>query len=304
MKKLNFTKLTPYFYVAPFFILFAVFGVFPLFYSIVLSFFKWTPSGPEKFVGFANYIRYFTKDPYFGRSVYNTILLLFTGSYVQHLFALPLAIMLNQKFIKGRDALKTIYFIPNITSTVVVTIIFSMLFDEKFGFVNYILENWFGLPEIHWLSSSPGIKATVSFILNWKYIGFYTILYLAGLQAIPQELYESAHMDGANVWQQHFKITLPLLLPVVFFALSISTINGLQLFDEPFILTGQYSRMGGVDNGGLTTTFYLMFLGFRLGRFGRASAVAWLQFFIILAFTFVLRAIINRFDYTIEKKKK
>jgi ABC-type sugar transport system permease subunit len=171
-----------------------------------------------------------------------------------------------------------------------------MVFDHNFGFLNWILETVFGIEGgFNWLTRGGPIKAAISIMLNWRFVGFNMVLYIAGLQSIPLELYEAAEIDGASTVQKHLYVTLPLLLPVIFFAVSLSIIGGFQLFEEPFVLLGgTYTAFGGPGQGGLTAAYYLMWLGFGTGRLGRGSAVAWMLFLVIIIFTFINRKITNR----------
>ncbi len=288
----------PYVFVSPFFILFAIFGIYPIGYSITLSFFEWKLSGaaPE-FIGLTNYINLFTKDPFFLRSLYNTIILLVFGSVLQHAFAIPLAILLNNKLLRGREFFKAIYFLPYITSTVSIVLIFSQLFDQRSGWLNYLLIEVFGREEgVGWLTEPSAIKAALSIMLNWKFIGWNTVIYLAGLQNIPLSLYEAARVDGAGLIRRHISITLPLLLPIIFFGVTLSIIGGMQIFDEPFILLNGYEGLGGPGNSGLTTAFYLLYTAFNVGRLGKASAIAWLLFVVIIILTMINRFVVNRFE--------
>lgn len=283
----------PYLFIASFFILFAVFGVFPIGYSVVMSLFNWKMSGPVEFVGLGNYVNALTVDPFFLTAVLNTLVLLLTGSLLQHLIALPLAIVVNSRFVKGKEFFKTAYFLPYITSTVAVAIIFANLFDTNYGFINWAL-GLFGAEPVAWLADPVGIKAALSAVLNWKYVGWNMVIYLAALQSIPAELYEAVEMDGAGTLRKHLAITLPHLMPVVFFAVSLSIIGGMQIFEEPFVLTGGYENMGGEGNSGLTAAFYLMFTAFKAGRLGKASAIAWIIFVVILLLNRVNRMATDR----------
>jgi ABC-type sugar transport system permease subunit len=131
-------------------------------------------------------------------------------------------------------------------------------------------------------------------MLNWQFIGWNTLIYLAGLQSIDASLYEAAEIDGANKVQQAFQITLPLLRPVVFFTMTLSIIGGFQIFEQPFVLLGGYSQMGGPGNAGLTSAFYLMATGFDYGRYGKASAIAWLMFVVVITMTLIHKKIVNK----------
>ena len=288
-------KLAPYLFVSPFFILFLIFGLYPLVYSIYMSFFDMRMVGNRGFVGISNYTRLFTTDTFFMKSVVNTSLLLIFGSMMQHVFAIPLAIAVNSKRVKARHLFKTLYFAPFITSAVATVIIFGMVFDQNYGLLNWVLESVFQIEGgIRWLTQDGPIKAAISILLNWRFIGFNMVIYLAGLQGIPHELYEAAEMDGASTLQMHRYITVPMLIPIIFFAVTLSIIGGFQLFDEPFILMGGYDSVGGPNQAGLTVAYYLMFLGFQNGRLGRGAAVAWVLFLIILLFTFINRKVTNR----------
>ena len=288
-------RRAPYLFISPFFILFAIFGVYPIGYSIVMSFFRWTMAGPGDFVGIRNYVTLLSIDPFFWKAMVNTFWLLIFGSLTQHFIAIPLAITLNTPRLAGKEFFKTAFFVPFITSTVAATLIFSQLFDNNFGWINYII-NFFGFENIRWFNQEWPAKIMIATLINWRFIGWNTIIYLAGLQTIPLELYESARIDGASRWQQHMKITLPLLIPIIFFSVTLSIIGGMQIFDEPYVLMGGYETMGGISNTGLTSAYYLMFTGFSVTRFGKASAVAWLLFIVIVVLTIINRRVTNRLD--------
>ncbi|MFP4510453.1 MAG: carbohydrate ABC transporter permease [Spirochaetota bacterium] len=289
-------KVAPYFFISPFFILFLIFGLYPIGYSAYISLFDARLAGNRGFVGLDNFTRLFTVDEFFSKAMVNTFILLIFGSLLQHLIAIPLAIMVNNPRTRGRHVIKALFFAPYITSSVAAVIIFGMVFDQNYGFLNWVLEGLFGIEEgFRWLTRGGPIKAAIAIMLNWRFVGFNMVLYLAGLQSIPGELYEAAAIDGASSTQQHRYVTLPLLLPVIFFAVSLSIIGGFQLFEEPFVLLGgTYGAFGGPGQGGLTAAYYIMWLGFGTGRLGRGSAVAWILFLVIILFTFVNRVITNR----------
>ncbi len=291
-------KIAPYVFVSPFFILFVIFGLYPILYSVYISFFKWNIAGSQGFIGLTNYKNLLTTDPYFYKSLGNTVWLLIFGSMFQHFFAIPLAILLNngKNALKGRDFFKTTFFLPYITSTVSVTLIFAQLFDMKYGWLNYVWVNLFHQEAVNWLQNPDTIKSSLAIMLNWRFIGWNTIIYLAGLQSIPEALYEAASIDGAGPIKKHWYITLPQLTPIIFFAVTMSIIGGMQVFDEPFVLLGGYEQMGGNLNSGLTSAFYLMFTGFKAARFGKASAIAWILFTIILVMTTVNRYITKKLE--------
>ena len=150
------------------------------------------------------------------------------------------------------------------------------------------------IEKIMWLDDKNLIKPVIAVVLNWRYIGWNTVIYLAGLQAIPEDYYEAAKIDGANSFQVLMRITIPLLLPIIFLAVTMSVIGGWQLFDEPYNLTGGYQLMGRVDNAGFTSAFYIMWLLQRAGRLGKGSAICWYLFIIIIAMTVINRFIVDR----------
>lgn len=288
-------KKAPYLFISPFFILFVVFGIYPIGFSIYISLWRWTMRGAVEFVGLRNYITLLTIDPFFWRGLLNTFWLLVFGSLTQHIIAIPLAISLNSPRMAGKEFFKTAFFVPYITSTVSATLIFSQLFDNNFGWINYIIEA-FGGEGVKWFTEEWPAKVMIASLVNWRFIGWNTIVYLAGLQTIPTSLYEAARIDGANKWQMHAKITVPLLMPIIFFAVTMSIIGGMQLFDEPYVLMGGYATMGGPANTGLTSAYYLMFTGWSATRFGKASAIAWLLFFVVLVLTIINRRVTKRLD--------
>ena len=292
----NAQRKAPYIFMLPFVLLFLVFGVYPIGYSIYISFFRWTVNGQEGFVGIQNYTRLFTTDPFFLKSLGTTVWLLIFGSFLQHLFAIPLAIKLNSPKTRGRFLFRSAYFVPYITSSVSIAIIFSRLFDERFGWLNYLLTDVLNLGAIDWLGSPAWIPVSLAIVLNWRFIGWNTVIYFAGLQSIPKDLYEAAEIDGASPLQQHLRITIPLLLPVIFFTTTMSIIGGMQVFEEPFLLMGGYQSLGGPANAGLTSAFYLMYQGFGASRFGRGSAIAWVLFGFIAILTVISRVVMKRLE--------
>ncbi|RZI96640.1 MAG: sugar ABC transporter permease, partial [Rubrivivax sp.] len=228
---------TPYVLVSPFLILFAVFGLFPLLFSAWLAFQSWEPtSGIEsmKFVGLDNFVFALT-DGWFWKSLRNTLWLAFVSGAPQHLVALPLAVFLHQAFGRWRGLFSGAYFLPYITSTVAIAMLFGSLFSNDYGLINQALHGLFGMDNINWMRSPDAIKPAIALVVFWRYVGFNLVLYLAALQTIPNDLYQAAKLDGANAWQQFWRITLPSLKPMILFGVTLSLIGGLQLVEEPFI---------------------------------------------------------------------
>jgi multiple sugar transport system permease protein len=273
-------------FISPFLLLFAVFGVFPLLFSLHLAFQSWEPtSGLDamEFVGWDNFA-FALQDEWFWKSLKNTLWLAVVSGAPQHLVAIPLAVFIHNSFKYLRDGVVGAYFLPYITSTVAIAIMFSSLFSKDFGLINAALAGAFGIEHVDWLGRAENIKPAIAFVVFWRYLGFNVVLYLAALQTIPRDLYEAATMDGAGRWQQFWHITLPNLKPMIFFGVTLSVIGGLQLFEEPFILTG---GRGGAEQSGMTSAVYLYRMAFDFNDFGGASAMSWLLFAVVAVLTWM-----------------
>jgi multiple sugar transport system permease protein len=280
-RRLGFRDVAPYVFISPFFVLFCVFGLFPLLFSIYLSFHRWDPSAglaAMQWVGWDNYRYVVMDDDWFAKSLYNTVWMALVSGVPQHAVALPLAFFLHTAFGKWRNTVVGIWFLPFITSTVAISLVFSSLFSRDFGVVNAVL----GQP-IDW-GQPQYTKWMISFVVWWRYVGWNTVLYLSAMQTIPRDLYEAATMDGARPWQQFRHVTLPLLRPMIFFAVTLTIIGNLQLFEEPFILTG---GTGGIDQAGKTAAMHMYATAFVDSDFGTASSIAWLLFMLIAATTWL-----------------
>ncbi len=295
MKPLLKPAAAPYVLISPFILLFLVFGLFPLVFSFVLMFHMWDPVkglASMEYVGLENLL-FAIEDPLVWTSLGNTLWMALASGLPQHLVAIPLAYLINEKLGRWRNAAMAAYFLPYITSTVAIAIMFSTLFSTDYGMVNAALKEMASWPLLHavlpgentdWLGQPENIKPVVSMVVFWRYLGFNLILYVAAMQSIPRDLYEAARMDGASSWQQFFFITLPQLKPMMFFGVTLTVIGGLQLFEEPFILTG---GKGGPEYAGMTTAMYMYRTAFDFNDFGLASAISWMLFVIILLMTWV-----------------
>ncbi len=294
-KRFAFRDVAPYVFISPFFVIFIVFGLFPLLFSLYLSLHRWEPSGGLEamtWVGLENYIFVIKNDDWFRASLYNTGWMALVAGLPQHLIALPLAFFLHTAFGRWRNSIVGIYFLPFITSTVAISLVFSSLFSRDYGVVNAGLNALAHIPGIGWFFPSENIDWTqpkytkwmISFVVWWRYVGWNTVLYLSAIQTIPKDLFEAAVMDGAKRAQQFFYVVLPLLRPMIFFAVTLSIIGNLQLFEEPFILTG---GTGGTDQAGKTAAMHMYVTAFNDGDFGTASSIAWLLFMLIAAVTWL-----------------
>jgi multiple sugar transport system permease protein len=290
-------KAAPYLFISPFFIIFFTFGLFPILFSAYLSFQSWDPAaglGAMKFVGVGNYTFTFT-DKWFWKSIYNTFWIAIASGLPQHVVGMPLAYFFQIAYKRSRNAITGVYFLPFITSSVAVSLIFNTLFSKDFGVINATLDSLHQLPvignlfpshHVDWLGKAPFTKPAISFVIWWRYVGWNTVLYLSALQAISADLFEAAEMDGASRWQTFRHVVVPLLAPMMFFAVTLTIIGNLQMFDVPYIMLGtNQGSLGGVEQSGLTTTMYLYQTGFNYGDFGTACAISWLLFIVIAALT-------------------
>jgi multiple sugar transport system permease protein len=285
----------PYFFILPFVLLFLIFGLFPIGFSFYLVFHAWDPvQGIDsmQFVGMEN-LSFAIEDPLVWTSLSNTLWLAVASGLPQHMVAIPLAYLINERLGRWRNAAMGVYFLPYITSTVAIAIMFSTLFSTDYGAINVMLQSlakWDVLAHvlpsgnIDWLGQPETIKPVVALVVFWRYVGFNIILYVAAMQSIPRDLYEAARMDGASGLRIFWHVTLPQLKPMMYFGVTLTVIGGLQLFEEPFILTG---GKGGIEYAGMTTAMYMYRTAFEFNDFGLASAISWLLFAVILVLTLV-----------------
>lgn len=270
-----------YLYISPFFILFAIFGLFPMLFSFYLAFQKWNGLGTFKYVGFSNF-QFVLEDPLFWKAIYNTILFGILGTLPQIIIAIPLAILLNAAWLKFKGFFRVAIFMPYVTSIAAVAMIFSVIFSEQSSGIMNVVLSYIGLEPVSWKTSEWGVKIAISTMVFWRWVGYNTIIFLAGLQRIPPDLYEAATIDGATTIQQLWHITLPLLKPVIVFVAFLSTIGAWQLFVEPLIF---YNRITGVREEAMTIVLYLWKEAFVNSAYGTASATAVLLFIIIAIFS-------------------
>lgn len=276
-----------YVFISPFYLLYAVFGMFPLLYGLWLSFHKWDGISPMTWVGAANYVKLFTDDIWW-YSVYNTIWLFFVATVPQIILALVVAFIINTPYIRGKDFFRAAYFSPIVASSVAVSLIFISLFGTRYGMINFFL-GMFGIAQVDWLGSRDFIKPAIALVTIWQWTGYTMIIFLAGLQSINQELYEAARVDGATTKDIFWSITVPLLRPVIVFQVILSIIGAMQNFDIPTMLAGgtQSSSPGGTDRAGMTSMMLIFFTAFKYTQFGFASAMAFMLFALIIVFTLV-----------------
>ncbi|MFD8206967.1 carbohydrate ABC transporter permease [Streptomyces sp. NPDC059695] len=257
----------PYLLIMPAVLGFAVFKAYPIAASFWIS--LTTGNGDaRRFAGLANYRR-LVDDPLFWTALRNTALILVVQVPLMLGLALLVALALNSAAVRLRPLWRLGVFVPSLTGLVATGVMFSVILNRDAGLLNWVL-SLFGIDPVNWLGSPVWARIGVVLVLTWHYTGYNAVMYLAGLQGIPKELYEAAMVDGAGPVRRFFAITLPQLRPILLLTVVLSTIGTLQLFDEPYVLTG-----GGPDNATLTVTMYLYDNGFKYFDFGYASALAY-----------------------------
>ncbi len=280
-----------YLLVLPFVVHFVVFFAYPALFAGYLSFHEWKVISPDKpYVGMQNYA-YLLTDTTFRRSVVNTLyfLILFLPGVV--LVPLSIAVMLNQR-LRFQAFFRAAYFLPIVTFDVVVALVWAWIFADQGGLLNYGL-SLLGLPSLRWLSSEGLAMPAIAVTTVWRWIGYFTLIFLAGLQTIPRTVYEAAMIDGATPARAFFKITLPLLNPIILLAVVVATINGLQLFTEPYLMTG-----GGPNFRTLSVVYFIYQQGFRYLRMGYAATAGIVLFILMLVVILVERKVTERrFEY-------
>ena len=275
---------SPYLYIAPFFILFAIFGAFPLVYTFWVSLHDWNLIGTHEFVGLQNYSDLMS-DPDFWNATVNTIGIFILATVPQLMVALILAYGLNRK-LRGSTMFRMGILVPNITSVAAVGIVFSLIFATNFGVANWSL-GLIGIDPVNWTSERWSSWTAIAIMVDWRWTGWNALIYLAAMQAIPLALYESAAIDGASHWRQFWKITVPMLRPTILFTVIIATIGGMQLFAEPLML-GAGRIQGGTLRQFQTLPMYLYERAFsRDFDYGYGSAIAWLLFALILVISLI-----------------
>ena len=267
----------------PWVAIFAIFWLYPLIYAAYLSLTDYnTLSGVAIFKGFGNYTAIFN-DEVFWKALSNTMIFTFGTVPVTTSLALLLAVFLNSKLARFKEFFRAAYFMPTVTSLVVISLIFTNLY-AKDGYVNSLL-SLLNLPysERGWLLEPGTALFSIMAMDVWMATGYYMVLFLAGMQAIPNDLYESARLSGAKVSQMFFRITLPMLKPTLLFILVINTIKSFQIFVEIFVMT-----KGGPLNA-TTTLVYMIFVNAfdKSDKMGYASALAFVLFFILIVFSLI-----------------
>ena len=286
---------SPYLYISPFFVLFGIFGLFPLGYTAWVALTDRTLLSPDThFVGLLNFTN-LLHDSYFWNAVENTLAIWVIATIPQLLLALWLAHLLNTK-LRARTFFRMCVLLPQVTSLVAVALIFTQLFSRQYGLINYGL-GAFGASHIDWESGRLSSWVALSVMVTWRWTGYNALIYLAAMQGIPEELYEAAAIDGAKSWKQFWHVTVPMLRPTIIFTVILSTIGGFQLFTEPFLFEPLHTgATGGSSRQYQTLAMYLYEKSFGSGqfKFGYAAAIAWSLFLIIVFASLINYTIVRR----------
>ncbi|MBG0829909.1 sugar ABC transporter permease [Planomonospora sp. ID67723] len=272
-------RATPYFLVSPYFLLFAVFGLFPLVYTAWVSLHDWELAGDKTFLGLDNYAELIA-DEAFWNAVVNTLGIFVISTIPQLVLALMLANALNKR-IRGRLFFRLGILLPLVTSVVAVAVVFTQLYGRDYGMINWFL-GLFGVEAIEWQNQSWTAWIAISTMIDWRWTGYNAIILLAAMQTIPKDLYEAASLDGASPRRQFWQITVPMLRPTLVFVVFVSTIGGLTLFAEPVMFEGNPTMAGGATGQYQTVAMFIVKEAFRDFDMGYASAAAWMLFALIL----------------------
>ncbi|MGJ9426420.1 carbohydrate ABC transporter permease [Nesterenkonia halotolerans] len=276
-------KVSPYLYIAPFFILFALVGLFPLAYTFVVSLYDWhLLTGQGEFVGLQNFVEVL-QDRFFWNSLFNTMSIFLLSAIPQLAVAILIAAVLDQN-LRARTFWRMSILLPYVVTPVAVALIFTNMFGEQYGLINNIISS-FGIEPIMWKSETLPSHIAIATMVNWRWTGYNALILLAAMQSVPRDLYESAAIDGAGAVRRFFSITLPSIRPTMVFVIITATIGGLQIFTEPRLFDP--TTVGGTGRQFQTTVLYLWEMAFQRQNFGKASTIAWLLFLIIVAFGIV-----------------
>ena len=284
-------RYSPYLYISPFFIVFAIVGLYPLLYTACVSLHQWHLIGGQgEFVGLKNYVDVLGQER-FGRALGNTFSIFLLSSVPQVIAAIAIAAVLDAN-LRAKTFWRMGVLLPYVVAPVAVSLIFSKMFADQSGAINAILMGW-GLDPIGFHSDRLSSHVAIATMVNFRWTGYNALIFLAAMQAIPRDLYEAAIVDGANRWRQFVSITVPMLRATIIFVVITATIGGLQIFDEPRMY--DTLGLGGSDRQWMTMTMYLYEIGWGAQKsFGRAAAIAWILFAIILVIGMANFAITRR----------
>jgi len=289
LKQINKKKFL-YFWICPFFILYCVFYLWPLLFSTYLSFHSWNGIGPIEYVGWKNFLK-LLRDNHFWAALYNTFYIWFLVVPLRTFLALLVGVLLTSSLIRFKPFFRVVFILPYITALVVISVVFRVIFVQHGGWLNAMLSN-LGIDPVPWLNSTEWSKFSLGIVLIWRELGYYSVIMIGGLQSIPRNLYEVAFIDGANRFQTFWRITVPLMKPIILFVLIVSTIWIFRLFTIPFLLTG-----GGPQYSSTPLALLLYEEAFDFLHFGYGASIA------VSMFVFVFLTSLTQMRLLGEKKR-
>ncbi len=275
-----FRTLEPYLYVLPTIVGLILFSAGAVIASFIVSFTQWDIVSPPEWVWLSNYVNLWHSELFwdvFGNTLYFVIL----AVPLSVICSLALALLVNTQ-LKGITFFRTAYFLPVVSSMIAVALVWSWIFNPEYGLLNYLLRSIFGVQGPAWLDSTSWALPAMVIVTVWKGLGYSMVIFLAGLQSIPSDLYHAATIDGAGIWRRFRHITLPMLSPTTFFIIVITLINAFQVFEQTYVLT-----KGGPANSTLTLSYYIYQNAFQFFQMGKATALAYVLFAIIFVVTLI-----------------
>lgn len=281
-------KIAPYLFVSPYFIIFLAFSLFPILYSIYISFHQWDGISAPVFIGITNYINVLHDSKFF-MALVNTLIFMCMIIPVQLILGFFIAVLLSNKLMPAKKLFRLLNFLPYLTTPIALGVIFGILFDSNFGMINYVLEA-VGIGAIKWTTEAIPAKFLIAILTVWRYAGYTAILFMAGITNINTDLYEACEIDGGNFWKCVRYITIPLLKPVTIFVVITTLIGCFQIFEEPYMIFTSVAGkiVGGPDNAALTGLWYFYETAFNNQmRFGYGAAIGMSLFVVIAVISFV-----------------
>jgi ABC-type sugar transport system permease subunit len=268
-------SLMAYLFISPFYLLFCIFGLFPVFYTLFLSFQKWNGLGIMEFKGFDNYIMLFT-DPQFWNTLINTGFIWAGNVFIVLILAFLMALFVNQKLLRFKSLFRGILYLPQATAVVAIALCFSFILDTHYGILNSFL-HLADIPSIPWLTDAFWAKISIILVIIWRVTPWHMLVILAGLQSIDGSMYEAAKIDGATSFQTIRYITVPVLRPIFFYCFIMATIFSFHIFAEPYVITG-----GGPGDATMTLSLYMYKSAFEFLKLGYAATISFALLILIL----------------------
>lgn len=287
-------QIAPYFFVTPYFLVFLMFSLFPIIYTFYISLVDWSGISKPEFIGLANYVTLF-KDKRFWHALVNNFQFVILILPIQLSISFLIALLLNHKLMVWKKGFRILSFLPYLTTPVALGVIFGILFDSHTGQINTLIESLGGVA-VAWTTKPWPAKIMIVLITIWRYAGYTSILFMAGMTNIDPQLYEASEIDGASFWKQVRYITLPLLKPIAVFVIVTNLIGNFQMFEEPYmIFTSAANMVGGPNDSVLTGVWYFYDTAFSNQlRFGYGAAIGVGMFAVIAVLSLTVNKLMRR----------